>query len=200
MGKLFTAITRIGIKMENYEDFVIVPTDFLRIERDYREFANMEEFEKFTLNLYDFLVKEFPDSYFNKGELYTESIGCDNQYLQGSPEELFEVLKSISTKFRAQKLLVETDLFSTQREEILEAVANQSLEWDYEPSSEFVHVRQIIQHLNYHPAMSLPDFINQTESFGSTIIQSGLESKEDLSLQWVPAYLYSEIRTQNFEE
>ena len=186
--------------MENNEDFVIIPTDFLRVERDYREFATMEEFENFTLELFAFLVEEFPDSYFSKGELYKESFGCDIQYLQGSPETLYEILKSICSRFRVSSLLVETDLFATRREEILEAVANQSLDWNYESTSEFVHVRQIIQHIDYKPEMTLEDFLVHTEAFGSTIVQSGLESKADLSLQWVPAYLYSEIRTRHIEE
>jgi hypothetical protein len=183
-----------------HEDFTIVPTDFIRIEQDYREFDDMDAYENFTLELYDFLIKEFPNAYFNKGELYPESIGCDIQYLKGDPEELFEILRRVQEEFKIPSIQIETDLFETKRDEILEAFVNRAIDLDYDTSVDFIHVRQVIQHLHFTPDMSYEDFRNKTETFSSTIIHAGLALRSEFPRRFVPPYLYSEIRTSNIED
>lgn len=185
---------------KDHEDFTIVPTDFLRIERDYREFEDMDSFENFTLELYDFITKEFPDAYFNKGELYPESVGCDIQYLKGNPEELYEILRRIQEEFHIPSIQIETDIFETKRDEILEAFVNRSIDLDYDTSLDYIHVRQIIQHLHFTQDMTMEEFHNKTETFDSTIIHAGLELRSEFPRRFVPPYLYSEIRTHHIED
>lgn len=184
---------------KDHEDIIIVPTDFVRIEQDYLAFDTMDEFENFTLELYDFIVKEFPHAYFTKGELYPESIGCDIRYIKGATTELTEILQSIQRKFGIASLQIETDLFETKQEEILEAASNRSIDLGYNPEVHFVHVRQVVQHVHFTEGMEYSDLREQTETFDSTIIHVGLESRKDFPARFVPPFLYSEVRTNHIE-
>ena len=151
------------------------------------------------MELYDFIVKKFPEAYLAKGELYPESIGCEIQYIQGSSEDLYNICLAACKEFGIHDLTLESDLFSTHRDEILEAIGEESFDWGYDKNKHFVHVRQVIQSIDFTPEMSFEEFSRQTGTMGTTIIQSGLESKADYTLRWVPAFLYSEYRTNHFE-
>lgn len=184
---------------KDHEDIIIVPTDFVRIEQNYSNFDTMDEFENFTLEMYDFIIEEFPNAYFAKGELYPESIGCDIRYVKGETTELTEILKSIQNKFGIDSLQIETDLFETKQDEILEAAANRSIDLDYDTDLYFVHVRQIIQHVHFSRGMEYADLRSQTETFDSTIIHTGLSLRSEHPGRFVPPFLYSEIRTDHIE-
>lgn len=184
---------------EDHEDLLIVPTDFVRIERDYRDFDNMDDLENFTLELYEFIVKTFPEAYIAKAELYPESIGCDIRYLKGDSRELFDILQAIQEEFEVESLQVETDLFETKQEEILEAAVNHSIDLGYDPEIDYVHVRQIIQHVHFNKGMTYEGLCAQTETFDSTIIHTGLSPRSEFPQRFVPPFHYSEIRTNYIE-
>lgn len=185
---------------DTHEDVQIVVTDFLSISRSMDVFGSIDDYENFTLEVYDFIAKTFSDAYIAKGELYPESIGCEIQYLVGNSEELYEICQAICKEFGIHDLTIESDLFQSHRDEILEEVGEKSFDWIYDRGTHFVHVRQVIQGIEFTPEMSLGEFAMKTDTMASTIIQSGIESKEDCTLRWVPEFLYSEYRTNHIEE
>lgn len=182
-----------------HEDFMMVPTDFLSISRSMDTFGSIEDYENFTLELFTFLTSNFPAACLAQREIYPESIGCDIQYLQGDSEELYAMCIKACKELGIKDLTIESDLFQTHRDEILESICEESFDWDYDREEWFVHVRQIIQDVTFMPDMSYEDFAKATETMATTIIQSGLDSKANCTLEWVPTFFYSIYRT-NYHE
>lgn len=184
---------------ETHEDFTLIPTDFLSISRSMDTFGSIEDYENFTLELFDFLTQSFPDACLTKQEIYPDSIGCEIQYLQGDSEELYAMCIFACKALGIKDLTIASDLFQTHRDEIMEAICEESFDWDYDREEWFVHIRQVIQDIDFTLGMSYEDFAKATESMATTIIQSGLESKADCTLGWVPTFHYSYYRTNHHE-
>lgn len=182
-----------------HDDFRMVPTDFLSISRSMETFGSIDDYENFTLELFAFLTKNFPGACLAQREIYPDSIGFDIQYLQGDSEELYAMCVKACKELGIKDLTIESDLFQTHRDEILEFICEDSFDWDYDREEWFVHVRQVIQDVTFVPDMGYEEFAKATETMATTIIQSGLEAKSDCTLGWVPTFLYSSYRTEHHE-